>query len=239
MSHQKVRNVMSTDVATVREGTPFKEVARVLSGRDVSALPVVDLDGRVLGVVSEGDLLFKQGTQEIQYSHSLWDWWRDRLNHRRAAATTASQLMTAPAITVGAASTVASAARTMTEHGVKRLPVVDDDGKLVGIVSRKDVLTVFLRKDEDIRGDVVERVFEHGIGMAVNPATVTVDVHDGVATITGQLDLKSQVSLVEDMVRHIDGVVDVTVSMTYRYDDTHRRMPEAMTIDITQPPRVR
>jgi CBS domain-containing protein len=239
MSHQKVRNVMSTDVATVREATPFKDVARILSQRDVSALPVVDLDGHVLGVVSEGDLLVKQGTQEIQYSRSLWDWWRDRVNHRRAAATTAGQLMTTPAVTVSARSTVAGAARTMTEHGVKRLPVVDDNGKLVGIVSRKDVLTVFLRKDEDIRDDIVERVFEHGLGMAVNPATVTVDVHEGEATITGQVDLKSQLSLVEDMVGHIDGVVDVTVSMTYRYDDTHSRMPDAMTVDITQPPRVR
>jgi CBS domain-containing protein len=239
MSHQKVRNVMSTDVATVRADTPFKDVARILSQRDVSALPVVDPDGHVLGVVSEGDLLVKQGTQEIQYSRSLWDWWRDRVNHRRASATTARQLMTTPAITISARSTVAGAARTMTQHGVKRLPVVDDDGKLVGIVSRRDVLTVFLRKDEDIRHDIVERVFEHGIGVAVNPATVTVDVHEGEAVITGELELRSQLSLVEDMVGHIDGVVDVTVSMTYRYDDTHTRMPDAMTVDITQPPRVR
>lgn len=239
MSHQKVRNVMSTDVATVRAATPFKDVARLLSQRDVSALPVVDLDGHVLGVVSEGDLLVKQGTQEIRYSRTLWDWWRDRANHRRATATTAGELMTAPAITVGATSTVAGAARTMAEHGVKRLPVVDDDGRLVGIVSRKDVLTVFLRKDEDIRDDIVERVFEHGLGMTVNPATVTVDVHGGVATITGRLDLRSQLSLVEDMVGHIDGVVDATVSMTYRHDDTHSRMPDAMTVDITQPPRTR
>jgi hypothetical protein len=75
--------------------------------------------------------------------------------------------------------------------------------------------------------------------MAVNPATVTVDVHDGEVTITGQLDMRSQLSLVEDMTRHIDGVVDVTVSMTYRHDDTRDHLPEGMTIDITQPPRVR
>jgi CBS domain-containing protein len=239
MSQQKVRNVMSTDAATVREGTPFKDVVRALAQRDVSAVPVVDREGHVLGVVSEADLLIKQGTQEIEFTRSLANWWRGRRNIRRALAITAAQLMTKPAVTVTDKATVAGAARLMTQHNVKRLPVVDAGGKLVGIVSRKDVLTVFLRKDEDIREDIVERVFEHGIGIAVNPATVTVDVHDGEVTITGQLDLRSQLDLVEDMTRHIDGVVDVTVSMTYRHDDTHGRLPEAMTVDITQPPRIR
>ena len=128
MAHKKVKNVMSTDVATVQQDAPFKDVARVLSQRDVSAVPVVDGEGHVLGVVSEGDLLIKQGTQEIRFSRSLRDWWRDRVNHRRAAATTAGQLMTAPAITVEATATLACAASAMTERGVKRLPVVDKDG---------------------------------------------------------------------------------------------------------------
>lgn len=239
MSHQKVKNVMSTDVATVREGTPFQDVARLLAQRDVSAVPVVDRYGHVLGVVSEGDLLIKQGTQEIQFSRSLWTWWRDRVNHRRAAATTARELMTAPAITVPATTTVAGAARTMAEHRVKRLPVVDDTGTLVGIVSRRDVLTVFLRKDEDIRADIVEQVFHNGLGMVVNPALVDIHVHKGEVTITGQLELRSQLSLVTEMTKHIDGVIDVMLSTTYRYDDTHGRLPEPMTIDITRPPRVR
>jgi CBS domain-containing protein len=238
MSHQKVRNVMSTDVATVREGTPFKDVVRALAQRDVSAVPVVDPDGRVLGVVSEADLLIKQGTQEIEFTRSLASWWRGRRDMRRTVAVTAGQLMSKPAVTVPEKATVAGAARLMTQHNIKRLPVVDADGKLVGIVSRKDVLTVFLRKDEDIRDDIVERVFEHGLGIAVNPVTVTVDVHDGEVILTGQLDLKSQIPLVEDMTKHIDGVVDVTVSMTYRHDDTQGRLPDAMAIDITQPPRI-
>ena len=105
--------------------------------------------------------------------------------------------MSRPAITVPDNTTVAGAARPMSKHNVKRLPVVNADGELVGIVSRKDVPTVFLRKDEDIRDDIVQQVFEHGLGIAVNPATVTIDVHDGEATLTGQLDLKSQLPLVE------------------------------------------
>jgi CBS-domain-containing membrane protein len=211
----------------------------MLARRDVSALPVVDQDGHVLGVVSEADLLIKQGTQEIEWTRSLRTWWRGRRHLRRATATTAGQLMTSPAVTIDTNSSVAGAARLLTAHNVKRLPVVDEDGKLVGIVSRKDLLTVFLRTDEDIRDDVVEHVFEHGIGIAVNPASVTVDVHDGEVALSGQVDLRSQLSLVEDMTRHIDGVVDVTVSMTYRHDDTRGHLPEAMAIDITQPPHVR
>jgi CBS domain-containing protein len=239
MSHQKVRTVMSTDVATVRESTPFKEVVRVLARRDISAVPVVDREGHVVGVVSEADLLIKQGTQEIEFTRSPRTWWRGRRDLRRATATTAGQLMTKPAITVTADSTVAGAARILTEHDIKRLPVVDTDGRLVGVVSRRDLLTVFLRKDEDIRDDIVQRVFEHGLGIAVSPAIVTVDVHDGEATLTGQLDLRSQLPLVEDMTRHIDGVVDVIVSMTYRHDDTRGHIPDSMTIDITQPSRIR
>ena len=235
MSHRKVKSVMSTAVVTVRKSTPFKDVVRELSGRDMSAVPVVDHDGHVLGVVSEADLLIKQGTQEVEFARSLASWWRGRRNMRRALATTAGTLMTTPAVTVADNATVAGAARLMTQHNVKRLPVVDADGKLVGIVSRKDVLTVFLRKDEDIRADIVERVFEHGLGIAVNPATVTVDVHDGEAVLTGQLELKSQIGLVEDMTRHIDGVVDVAVSMSYRRDDTHGHIPDPLTVDITRP----
>lgn len=235
MSHQKVRNVMSTDVVTVREGTPFKDVVRALSRRDVSAVPVVDGDRHVVGVVSEADLLIKQGTQEVELSRSLANWWRGRRNMRRAAAVRAVDLMSTPVVTVTDDATVACAARLMTQHNVKRLPVVDADGRLTGIVSRKDVLTVFLRQDEDIRADIVERVFEHGLGIAVGPSTVTVDVHDGEVTLTGQLARKSQLGLVEDMTGHIDGVVDVAVSMDYRHDDTHGRLPDPMTVDITRP----
>ena len=239
MSHQKVRNVMSTDVATGLEGTPFKEIAKLMARRNVSALPVVDKAGHVLGVVSEADLLVKQGTQEIDWTRSPLGWWRRRRGLRRAEATTAGTLMSKPAVTVTEDTTVAAAARTLTARRVKRLPVVDGDGRLVGIVSRKDVLTVFLRDDEDIRDEIVRRVFEGGIGVMVSPGAVTVEVRDGKVTLTGEVDLKSQLSLVEQMTRHTDGVVDVTVSLTYRYDDTRTPRPDPMAIDITQAPRFR
>ena len=236
MSHRKISNVMSTDVATVRPDTPFKDIVRILEQRDVSAVPVVDETGHVVGVVSQADLLVKQGTQEPDWTRSPMTWWRRRRSARRAGATTAGSLMTTPAITVTAGSTVVYAARELTRHNIKRLPVIDDDGKLVGIVSRKDLLTVFLRKDEDIRDDIIHNVFEFGLGMSVG-ALAHVAVDDGKVTLGGQLELKSQLSLVEEMARHTDGVVDVTMEMTYRHDDAHaQHVPPPMGVDITHEP---
>jgi CBS domain-containing protein len=239
MSHRKISSVMSTDVATVREDTSFKDIVRILEQRDVSAVPVVDAAGRVLGVVSEADLLVKEGATEPDWTRERKKWWRRRRethgDPRRADGTTAAALMTKPAITVTADATVAHAAREITKHNVKRLPVVDNEGKLAGIVSRKDLLTVFLRKDEDIRDDIIRDVFQIGMGMRTIPATVRVDVHDGAVTLDGRLELKSQVSLAEQLTRHTDGVVDVTMTMTYRQDDTDERSP-SMGVDITHEP---
>jgi CBS domain-containing protein len=236
MSHRKVSSVMSTDVATVRADTSFKDIVGILEQRDVSAVPVVDGSGRVLGVVSEADLLVKQGAGDPERSRPRRRWWHhDDEDSGRAEATTADELMTEPAITVTADVTVAHAAREITKHGVKRLPVVDADGKLVGIVSRKDLLTVFMRKDEDIRDDVIRNAFVIGLGVRTLPATVHVDVHDGRVALGGELELKSQLSLVEQLTRHTDGVVAVSNTMTYRQDDTDTHTP-SMGVDITHEP---
>jgi CBS domain-containing protein len=230
MSHQKIKNVMTNDVATLRESTPFKEIVRLLESRGVSAMPVVDTTGRVLGIVSRADLLIKQGDRETEWTRSLLTWPSRRRDARRARATTAGQLMTRPVITIGPDDTVAAAARVLSRHDIKRLPVVDTDGRLVGIVSRRDLLTVFLRTDEDIRADVVENVFEVGLGMAVSPATVKVTVNDGEVILDGQVEYRSQLPIAEQLTRHVDGVVDVASSLTYRHDDTHAHLPlpEAM-----------
>jgi CBS domain-containing protein len=236
MSHRKVSSVMSTDMATLREDTPFKDIVRVLEQRDISAAPVVDAAGRVLGVVSEADLLVKQGAGDPGTAHPEKRRWRrhhDTPPDPRADAVTAAALMTRPAITVTADATVAHAAREITKHNVKRLPVVDDDGRLVGIVSRKDLLTVFLRKDEDIRDDIIREVFQIGLGMRTAPGPVEVD--DGKVTLNGELELRSQLSLAEQLTRHTDGVVDVAVAMTYRRDDTTEHTP-SMGVDITHEP---
>ena len=239
MSHRKISSVMSTDVATVRADTPFKDIVRILEQRDVSATPVVDAARRVLGVVSEADLLVKQAAGEPDWTHERTRWWRRRheppSDPGRAGGTTAAALMTRPAITVTAGATVAHAAREITKHNLKCLPVVDEDGKLVGIVSRKDLLTVFLRGDEDIREDIVRDVFQIGLGMRTVPDTVRIEVADGKVTLDGRLELKSQLSLAEQLTRHTDGVVDVTMTMTYRRDDTDEHTA-SMGVDITHEP---
>lgn len=232
MSHQKVKDVMTSDVVTLREETSFKEIARLLERRDISAMPVVDASGRVLGIVSRADLLIKQAVKEPVWTRSPMSWLRRRRNARRARATTAAELMTKPAVTIAPDDSVAAAARVLGQHDIKRLPVVDADGRLVGIVSRKDILTVFTRTDVELRSEIVKEVFEIGLGMVVSPAVVTVTVEDGEVVLDGQVEYRSQLPLVEQMTRHIDGVVGVTMSMTYRHDDTHTHLPLPESMDI-------
>ena len=234
----KAKHLMTANVVTVAATAKVHEVARLLADNRISAVPVVDAQMRVIGIVSEGDLLRRKeiGTKKRR------SWWLELFagpdtlaqDYAKAHSLAVRDLMSAPVISVAEDTPLAEIADILEEHAIKRVTVIRD-GKLVGIVSRKDVLTVFLREDEDVRADIVERVFARGLGIVVNPATVTVDVHDGEAVLTGQLELKSQIGLVEDMTRHIDGVVVVTVSMSYRRDDTHGRIPDPMTIDITRP----
>jgi len=235
MKHRTIKNVMTTDVATVYEDTPFKDVVRILDQRDISAVPVVDADHRVIGIVSNADLLPKQGAQEPSESNSPMAWFQRHWDRARKEATTAGQLMTSPVISIGPEETVVDAARLLDKHVVKRLPVVSDNGSLLGIVSRRDLLTVFLRKDEDIADEIAHDVFERNLDTVVNPSTVTVGVKDGVATLRGQLQRKSMIPIAETLTRRVDGIVDVDAHLTFAYDDTHIHIPEAMVVDITKP----
>src|SRR5215470_5351810 len=227
MKHRRIKNVMTTDVATVRESTPLKDIVRLLDSRHISAVPVLDTNGRVVGVVSHADLLPKQGAQEpeprtpLTRLHRRWD-------RNRVRATTAGGLMTAPAHTIGPEATVVDAARVLDRHAIKRLPVVDDTGTLLGIVSRRDLLSVFLRNDSDIAEEIEREVFERNLGITATPATVTIEVRDGVVTLRGKLERKSMISTAESLTSRIDGVVDVHAHLSYAYDDTHIHIPDAM-----------
>jgi CBS domain-containing protein len=236
MKHRKIKNVMTTDVATVREDTTFKDLVQVLDERDVSAVPVLDPSGRVAGVVSHADLLPKQGAQEPSESRSPMAWLQHYWDRGRAQATTAGELMTTPARTIGPEATVVDAAKLLDRHQIKRLPVVDDTGKLVGIVSRRDLLGVFLRGDSDIADEIAHEVFERNLGIEVSPATVTVEVRDGVAILRGELERKSMIPIAETLTSRIDGVVDVNAHLAFIRDDTHIHIPEPMAVDITHEP---
>lgn len=200
-----VRDVMSVRPISVRRNARFKEIAARLREYRVSAFPVLEYDGTVAGVVSEADLLAKEalGLGHHGLAH--------RRAFRKATAVTAGDLMTSPAVTVGPEDTVEHAARLMYARGLKRLPVVDADGRLIGIVSRTDVLAVFDRPDEEIRleitGQVIPRLSE--------PSWYSVVVKDGIVTLEGTPETTSIGHEVLDRVRRVQGVVAVRDRLVY------------------------
>ncbi|MFC5720920.1 CBS domain-containing protein [Streptomyces gamaensis] len=235
MRQSKVGNLMTPDVVSVRPATPFKEVTRLLAEHDISGLPVVDDDDKVLGVISESDLMLRQAAVPAGPApprrRERRPWWyggrRDE-TPERVAARTAGGLMSRPAIVVHAADSVAEAARTMARHRVERLPVVDEEERLVGIVTRRDLLQVFLRPDSDIRREVVADVV---VGtMWLTPDTLDVHVLDGVVTLRGQLELRSEIPVLLRLTQQIDGVVSVVDGLTYRVDDSRPVRPPEQTL---------
>ncbi|MFF9815333.1 CBS domain-containing protein [Streptomyces sp. NPDC014006] len=200
-----VSDVMTQTVVAVGRDASFKEIVRTMEQWKVSALPVLEGEGRVIGVVSEADLLPKEEFRDTD--PSLYEQ-RGRLSDvARAGAVTAEELMSTPAITVHPDVTLAHAARIMALRRVKRLPVVDDMAMLQGIVSRADLLKVFLRSDEDIEEEVRRTVVSY-----LFPATshaIHVNVHEGVVTLRGHIRDTSLISVAVRLVRAVEGVVDV------------------------------
>ncbi len=219
MRHLKVSTLMTTDVATVREDTPFHEIATLLAERRVSAVPVIDAERHVLGVVSQADLLPKlEFADEPDAGAGLFERRAHRQARHKATGTLARDLMSAPAVTVPESSAVGAAARLLTSSGIRRMPVVDDLGRLVGIVSRGDLLKVYLRPDGELRREIVSDVL--GRVFWITPSEVQVQVDDGVVTLDGELELRSLAELLVHLVRTVDGVVEVHECLTWRVDNS-------------------
>ncbi|MEU5665570.1 CBS domain-containing protein [Streptomyces longwoodensis] len=200
-----VSDVMTRSVATVGLRATFKDVVRTLQDRRVSALPVLDDSARVVGVVSEADLLPKEEFRDRDPDRRTQ--LRRLADLAKAGSDTAQDLMTSPALTTPPGATLAQAARVMARARVKRLPVVDDTGRLLGIVSRADLLKVFLRDDEDIAEQVRREVTAY---LFPGPASdIRVDVHDGVVHLGGRMRDRSLVPVAARLVRAVEGVVDV------------------------------
>ncbi len=200
---------MTTSVVTVDRITPYKEVARLLAEHRITGLPVLKMGREVIGVVTEADLLRGAGGAVRRLRSSARRSWRRR--GLRPPALTAGELMTSPAITIGPDANVPAAARLMTEHHVRMLPVTDQKGKLVGIVSRRDLISVFLRPDADIAADI-RRVLDDIL--LARPGEADVAVHNGIVTLTGTLDPRAGThgDLIPVAVRlmwDVDGVVDI------------------------------
>ncbi|SFF98947.1 CBS domain-containing protein [Streptomyces mirabilis] len=205
-----VSDVMTHTVAAIGRKANFKEIVQLMEQWKVSALPVLEGEGRVIGVVSEADLLPKEEFRDSDPDRSTQ--LRRLSDLAKAGAVTAEDLMTAPAVTVQANATLAQAARTMAHAKVKRLPVVDDMGLLEGVVSRGDLLKVFLRDDEDIAEEVRREVVSYLFRAPLAP--VRVEVHDGVVTLTGRVRDTSLVPVAARLVRAVEGVVDVEFELT-------------------------
>jgi len=206
-----VKDVMTTQVVAVGPAASFKEMVVKMRRSRASALPVVDGERRVIGVVSEADMLNKEAdldTEPGTLSGLL------RFGEReKAAGVTAAELMTKPPVTIGPGAALAAAARLMRDRRVKRLPVIDDTGLLIGIISRADVLRVFARPDADIRREANEEVIAETF-MADSPS-VAVTVHDGIVTLTGRTDAGQLARGLVMAVRQIDGVVAVRDQLGY------------------------
>jgi CBS-domain-containing membrane protein len=226
---RRVRDVMTQDVVTIDEHASFKEVATLLTERRVSALPVLDGEGRVVGIVSEADLMLKEQFPQGPPDGRLFQSRRRRQTRAKAAGDTAAELMTSPAVTIGPDASLAQAARLLHRHGIKRLPVVDPAGPLLGIVSRADLLKVFLRSDADIAREVRQQVLLRAMWM--DPDTVVVEVRDGVVTLTGQLERRSLIPITVNLVRGLDGVVDVVDRLSFELDDSKIMVPSDLLID--------
>ena len=203
--HSRVRDVMTASVVTVDRITPYKEIARRLAEHKVGGVPVLTMGRHVAGVVSEGDLLAARDGKPPAGRRRLG--WPSR--RQRHHGTMAEDLMTSPAITIRPDATIAAAARLMNAHHVRFLPVIDSDGKLLGIVSRRDLLSVFLRPDAEIARQVGEIFTDLLPGGAT---CIQVGVRNGVVTLTGQSEETAEEELIPIAVRlawDVDGVVDV------------------------------
>ncbi|WP_410674964.1 CBS domain-containing protein [Amycolatopsis sp. cmx-4-68] len=204
-----VSAVMTADPITVSTGTPFKDIAALLTGNGISAVGVLDKTGALVGVVSEADLL-----------PHLWGdrkpRWRDRRPARKATAGVAKDLMTSPAVTIDAGATLAAAAAAFARTGVRRLFVLRG-GEVAGVLARRDLVAVFTRGDADLEREVRDRVLRDTLHLG--PDRVGVEVRAGVVTVVGRVERRSDIDPVTCLISELPGVVEVRNRLDYVWND--------------------
>jgi CBS domain-containing protein len=217
MKKWTVQDVMTHEVVTVRFETSYHDIVSLMAARGVSAVPVIDDFDRVLGVVSEADLLRK-----IEYGSEdaprFFEWGTRKKDKVKAHGGTAAELMSTPPVTVPPNASLVSAAKLLDREHVKRLPVINELGRLVGIVSRSDLLSVYLRPDHAIGEEIAENVLKGVLQLDVTE--VQTEVAEGIATLTGQVDRKSTAQIAVHLTRSVPGVIDVADKLSFAYDDT-------------------
>jgi CBS domain-containing protein len=218
----RVQDLMTKSVLTVQSSTPLKDAAALLSEHRISGLPVVDGERRVLGVLSEGDILFKESSGQEGKQGFL-----DRLLavpptglELKIAAKTAGDAMSAPALTIGPRRPVTEAATTMIEEGVNRLPVIDEEERLIGIITRADLVRAFVRSDAEVEQEIREDVIRRTLW--IEPDTIIVQVEDGEVRLSGEVETKSDAELIPTFVQRVPGVVSVLSKLRWREENGHK-----------------
>ncbi len=218
----KVEDVMTTAIRTVRPDASLKDAAGIMAELKISGLPVVGPDGLVLGVLSEGDILFKEagpgpktGFFERLFSLPIPEF------EAKLAARTVGEAMTAPAITIGPRRPLSEAASVMVEQGVKRLPVVDDAGSLVGIVTRADLVRAFVRSDQEIAREIRVDVLQRALWLEDSSINVVVD--HGEVKLSGQVETKADAELIPSFVQRVPGVVSVLSKLRWPVETNGER----------------
>ncbi|WP_052269903.1 CBS domain-containing protein [Streptomyces sp. MUSC 125] len=197
MRHRSVGDLMTPAAVSIRPDTEFREIVRLLDEYGITAVPVVGDDGRPVGVVSEVDLLRRRSSS--------------------GAGEDARDLMTAPALVADPEWSAVRAARAMDRHKVKRLPVVDAAGRLIGVISQSDLIQLFLRRDHAIQEEILEEVVAGTLGLP--PSSLTVEVTEGTVTLSGSLERRSLIPIVVRLCESVDGVVEVVHRLGFDRDD--------------------
>jgi CBS domain-containing protein len=208
MQQWQISDVMTTDVVTATPETSVSDIAGLLAEHRISAVPIIADDSRVLGIVSETDLMAKlAGTRQGR-----------RRRSGKAAATDARGLMSRPAVSVASDAPLASAVRKMRANNIKRLLVTDDSGALLGVVSRGDLARLYARPDDAIRQDVIRQVLRRTLW--IGPSEVQVEVNDGVVTLTGDVGRRTTAEIAARLTGEVPGVVSVVNGIRHEFDDT-------------------
>jgi CBS-domain-containing membrane protein len=221
----RVSDLMTPEPVATHPDAPLKDAARKMTEHRISGLPVTDSDNHVVGILTESDFvdLARAGGGAPGLLDVLF------VDHKQAGPMTVSDIMTRKVVTIGPDASHVEAARVLHRKRIKRLPVVDDEGRLLGVISRADLLRIYSRSDEEIRDLIVDRILAKV--MAVDPAMVEIRVEDGFVFLGGRLPTRTETQLLDYMVSELPGVMGVECGVRFDTDDT-RYIPEPVPFGV-------
>lgn len=228
----KLSQLMSTGVITIGPDAPLKEAARRMIEAGVSGLPVTDEAARLIGIITEADFVATEADRRKKKRAGLLRFvYRDE--EMASQQKLVKDVMTRDVKTLGPDEDHADAARVMEKHGIKRIPVVDDDGVLVGLLSRSDILRAFARPDRDILDEVTEHLMKEILW--IEPSRVRLTCVDGNVHLEGRLETRSDVNLLVELTRRVDGVVSVSDNLSFDVDNAKLEMTSPPLSHYTRP----